>query len=217
VCDVFGLDGGGSTCCFRPKQIWIGCVPVGPSGKTLNSSFRSRDTAEYKSELGNAIVNFARIVPDGVLVFFPSYTVMHACVEAWKATNVWERISKCKLPVVEPRDSADFASTIREFSTQLESEADARGAVFFAVCRGKLSEGLDFADRAGRAVIITGIPFAQRLDKRVRAALDSHRKPFPARSSNSHLTLAMAYGRLRRALVLWRAWIWDHRSKRTGL
>ena len=31
-----------------------------------------------------------------------------------------------------------------------------RGAMFFAVCRGKVSEGLNFADKAGRAVIITG-------------------------------------------------------------
>ena len=30
------------------------------------------------------------------------------------------------------------------------------GAMFFAVCRGKVSEGLNFADRAGRAVVITG-------------------------------------------------------------
>ncbi len=28
-----------------------------------------------------------------------------------------------------------------------------------AVCRGKLSEGLDFSDDAARAVIIVGIPY----------------------------------------------------------
>lgn len=31
----------------------------------------------------------------------------------------------------------------------------------------QLSEGLDFADRAGRAVIVTGIPFAMRTDPKV--------------------------------------------------
>merc|ERR1712240_264875 len=33
------------------------------------------------------------------------------------------------------------------------------GAIFFAVCRGKVSEGLDFADNNARAVICVGIPF----------------------------------------------------------
>lgn len=31
----------------------------------------------------------------------------------------------------------------------------------------QVSEGLDFADRAGRAVIVTGIPFAMRTDPKV--------------------------------------------------
>ena len=36
--------------------------------------------------------------------------------------------------------------------------ADKVGGAFFGVCRGKASEGLDFADNNGRAVIITGLP-----------------------------------------------------------
>jgi regulator of telomere elongation helicase 1 len=34
-------------------------------------------------------------------------------------------------------------------------------------CRGKASEGLDFSDRAGRAVIITGIPYPMKMDPKV--------------------------------------------------
>ena len=34
-----------------------------------------------------------------------------------------------------------------------------KGAVIFAVCRGKISEGLDFSDDAGRSVILIGIPY----------------------------------------------------------
>ena len=39
-----------------------------------------------------------------------------------------------------------------------------RGAVIFGVCRGKISEGLDFSDEAARAVVLVGIPFPMLVD-----------------------------------------------------
>jgi regulator of telomere elongation helicase 1 len=53
------------------------------------------------------------------------------------------------------------------------------GAVFFAVCRGKVSEGLDFSDDNGRAVVITGLPFPSLTDAKVkqkRSYLDHQRQ-----------------------------------------
>jgi regulator of telomere elongation helicase 1 len=40
------------------------------------------------------------------------------------------------------------------------------GAMLLAVCRGKLSEGVDFADAACRAVVITGLPLPPFHDAR---------------------------------------------------
>ena len=37
----------------------------------------------------------------------------------------------------------------------------------FAVCRGKMSEGIDFSNDYGRAVIITGLPYPPYKDARV--------------------------------------------------
>ncbi|KAJ0755472.1 putative DNA helicase [Helianthus annuus] len=160
------------------NQLWAGIVPVGPSGHPFNSSYKTRDSAEYKLNLGNSIVNFARIVPDGLLVFFPSYYLMNLCIEYWKNTSgvstntsnsstIWERICKHKRPVVEPRQSSLFPEAIDDYMSKLR-DTSSNGAVFFAVCRGKVSEGLDFADQAGRAVIVTGIPFALWNDPKVR-------------------------------------------------
>ncbi|KAK4479624.1 hypothetical protein RD792_015150 [Penstemon davidsonii] len=155
------------------NQIWAGVVPVGPSGYSLNSSYRNRGSIEYKLELGNAIVNFARRVPDGLLIFFPSYYLLEQCISCWKttgqlnSTTVWERICKHKLPVVEPRQSSLFSLAIEDYMTKLKDPSSS-GAMFFAVCRGKVSEGLDFADCAGRAVIITGLPFAAMNEPKVR-------------------------------------------------
>uniref|UniRef100_A0A803LEM4 Regulator of telomere elongation helicase 1 homolog n=1 Tax=Chenopodium quinoa TaxID=63459 RepID=A0A803LEM4_CHEQI len=167
------------------SQIWAGVVPVGPSNYSFNSSYRTRDVLEYKQELGNAIVNFARIVPDGLLVFFPSYYIMENCISCWKdhsrgnlasQSTIWERICKFKQPVIEPRQSSLFSTSIEDFTSKLNNPSTS-GAVFFAVCRGKVSEGLDFADQYGRAVVVTGLPFALRTDPKVRLKrefLDEH-------------------------------------------
>ncbi|CAM6128768.1 unnamed protein product [Calypogeia fissa] len=161
---------------IESSQIWVGVVPSGPSGRPLNSSYKTRDSPEYKQELGNTIVNFARIVPDGLLVFFPSYHLLNSCIDAWQSlppgstvnsSSIWERICKFKQPVVEPRESALFNQANESFMEKL-SDMSSSGAVFFAVCRGKVSEGLDFADKAGRAVVVTGIPYAMKTDPKIR-------------------------------------------------
>ena len=41
-----------------------------------------------------------------------------------------------------------------EFDRNVES-----GVLLLAVCRGKISEGVDFADNSARAVITIGLPF----------------------------------------------------------
>lgn len=41
--------------------------------------------------------------------------------------------------------------------------------MLLGVCRGKVSEGIDFTDKAGRAVILTGIPYAVKTDPKARA------------------------------------------------
>ncbi|KAF3778449.1 Regulator of telomere elongation helicase 1-like protein [Nymphaea thermarum] len=131
---------------ISPSQVWVGVIPAGPSGCIFNSSYRNRDSSEYQQELGNAVVNFARIVPGGLLVFFPSYYVMDNCIKSWQSMShgstmnsltIWERISRHKLPVIEPRQSALFRNAIEDYKAKLNNNS-ASGAVFFAVCRGKV-------------------------------------------------------------------------------
>ena len=45
--------------------------------------------------------------------------------------------------------------------------ASQNGAVLMGVCRGRISEGLDFSDNAARCVIIVGIPYPQMTDPKV--------------------------------------------------
>ena len=117
-------------------------------------------------------------VPGGVLVFFPSYAVLADCTEAWQQRSrsssgagapkptVWAQMSRMKTPVIEPRDAALFTEAVQRFDDAVD--AVGKGAILFAVCRGRMSEGLNFSDNRARAVVITGLPFPPIKDPQIR-------------------------------------------------
>uniref|UniRef100_A0A1A9VRD2 Regulator of telomere elongation helicase 1 homolog n=1 Tax=Glossina austeni TaxID=7395 RepID=A0A1A9VRD2_GLOAU len=146
------------------SQVYVKIIGAGPDREPLMSNFQNRDNPKYVSSLGSTILNVARIVPDGLLVFFPSYPLLNQCVNSWQASGLWADLSRFKPIFVEPKGKDDFLNTMEGF---YESINNSKGACFMAVCRGKVSEGLDFADRNGRAVIITGLPFPPFKDPKV--------------------------------------------------
>lgn len=157
---------------INSNQIFVSIVPKGPMGTPLNSSFANRSSDSYQTELGSCIANFCRTIPEGILVFFPSYGLMNSCLDAWKrrapgtSSSIWDRIIAVKYPVIEPKDKAELPALMNDFYKKLNDTSHS-GSIFFAVCRGKVSEGLDFSDAKGRAVIVTGIPYPAVKDPKV--------------------------------------------------
>ncbi|CAL8363813.1 unnamed protein product [Lota lota] len=151
---------------IQRDQIFVGVVDQGPDGVQLSSAFDRRFVPENMASLGNTVANFGRVVPHGLLVFFPSYPVMDKTLEFWRANGHADRIENMKPMFVEPKGKSNFNDVIEGYYNQV-NDAKSKGGSFFAVCRGKASEGLDFSDNYGRAVIITGLPFPPKMDPRV--------------------------------------------------
>lgn len=101
---------------------------------------------------------------------------MNKCVTFWKQkTTIWRQIEQQK-PIFLESQIEDFRNTMNGYYDNIKKM---RGAIFMAVLRGKVSEGLDFADMYGRAVIIVGIPFAPCKDPKVllkKEYLDTNKK-----------------------------------------
>lgn len=154
------------------SQVWVGVMAKGVTNQRLNSSYRFRSTDEYLLELGNTISSFARTVPNGLLVFFPSYGNMDTAIARWQRPSrgqpepIWSRISKQKEIYIEPRNTKEFKDVVDDYAIAIKTKA--QGAIFFAVCRGKVSEGIDFSNENGRAVVITGLPFPPVNDARIK-------------------------------------------------
>ncbi|CAJ1055220.1 regulator of telomere elongation helicase 1 isoform X1 [Xyrichtys novacula] len=147
-------------------QIFVSVVDQGPDKTELSSAFDRRFNPENMSSLGNTVVNLSRVVPHGLLVFFPSFPLMEKTLDFWRAHGHANRIESLKPMFVEPKGKGTFNEVIDGYYNQVNHPVT-KGGSFFAVCRGKASEGLDFANTYGRGVIITGLPFPPKMDPRV--------------------------------------------------
>ena len=132
-------------------------------------------------------------VPGGVLVFFPSYSLLESMLSLWRETKIYdEMVSVCKAVVEESRlrktqPPSNFRGGNKNLDTNEDSDTDDDAihvesivsdfhkaiskhskCLLLAVCRGKVSEGIDFKDNFARAVVLVGIPFAPYKDPRVR-------------------------------------------------
>lgn len=92
--------------------------------------------------------------------------MLNKCRDSWQASGIWSQIQRHKPIYIEPQTKEAFIETMSEYYAKI-NDPITKGAIFLAVCRGKVSEGLDFADMNGRAVFITGLPFPPFKDPRV--------------------------------------------------
>lgn len=73
-------------------------VPIGrgPSGKSLMLKHEARSDPSMVAELGQVLVNLCGVVPQGVVVFMPSFGYLEQLSTAWRASGVWDRLSQRK-------------------------------------------------------------------------------------------------------------------------
>jgi len=58
--------------------------------------------------------------------------------------------------LIETKDNFETVLALENYKQACDN---GRGAVFFSIARGKVSEGVDFARHYGRCVVVFGIPF----------------------------------------------------------
>lgn len=154
---------------IKPAQIMAKIISYGPNGTLLTGNYENRSNIEYIKEMGVTIRTIANFTPNGLLIFFPSYSLIDHFIEKWKEMDLWSSIDNIKPIYVEPRDQNNFEKCISEYYKTVKNS---QGAILIAVLRGKVSEGLNFKDVNGRTVIIAGIPFPPLHEPKVKLKMD---------------------------------------------
>ncbi|KAM0012938.1 putative RNA helicase [Helianthus debilis subsp. tardiflorus] len=161
------------------SQLWAGVIHQGPNNYPLNASYKTSEAHAFQDALGTSLEEICKVVPGGCLVFFPSYKLIDKLLSRWSQTGQWSHLNAQKPVFVgEPRGGKDefenvlkgYFDTIRQGNkpmtgrrrdkqwdvnccNAIKSEGNSNGATLLAVCRGKVSEGIDFSDDYARTVL----------------------------------------------------------------
>jgi DNA excision repair protein ERCC-2 len=156
-------------------------VTRGSDQAQISSSFQIRNDPGVVRNYGNIVLEFSRITPDGIVVFFPSYLYMESIISMWQGMGILDSIWNYKLILVETPDSQESSLALETYRTAC---CNGRGAILFCVARGKVSEGIDFDHHYGRAVICIGVPFQYTESRILKARLEFLRENYRIREND---------------------------------
>ena len=161
---------------ISPDQVWVKCILQDSQGNSIIGNFQNSESFTYQDGIGGIILDILKSIPFGVLCFVPSYSFLSKMMERWKSTGLYDDMVKEKHIFAEPKSSsaAEFEEILKSYRNCIsravvdqEKGLSGKGGLFFAVYRGKASEGIDFKDDFCRAVIAIGIPYPLFKDSQV--------------------------------------------------
>jgi chromosome transmission fidelity protein 1 len=133
-------------------------ISTGPGSYELDFTFEKRSQPGTIDALGAAVLSLARLIPDGVVVFFPSYAYLDQVTQRWKTglAKTWNALAAAKPVFTEAKGTSNVDDVLSAYSAAI---SEGRGALLLSVVGGKMSEGINFSDRLGRGVAVVGLPF----------------------------------------------------------
>jgi chromosome transmission fidelity protein 1 len=145
---------------IAPSNLLLGVVGKGDGGASFRFTYDNRDNARLMTELGDLLCQLTGLVPNGVVVFVPSYFFLSKLRIFMEKSGMLGRIKTRKEVFFDNKEE----NLLETFSAKAKNP----GAMLFAVVRGKLSEGINFSDHLGRCVVIIGMPYLNRTDVEIQ-------------------------------------------------
>lgn len=141
------------------NNLFATAVTKGPSNIDFDFTYDKRSSESMIKELGQLILHACKTIPDGVVVFFPSYDYLAQVISIWQKSSplqsLMTRLQRIKATFQETKGSSSD-DLLRDYAAAVDS---GKGGLMLSVVGGKLSEGINFSDKLGRAVIAVGLPF----------------------------------------------------------
>ncbi|KAI4260915.1 MAG: hypothetical protein LQ352_000070 [Teloschistes flavicans] len=172
---------------MSPENLFVKAIAKAPDGMDMEFSFARRDSVALISALGGCLLQLAMTIPDGLVVFFPSYAYLEQASAQWQKTvagkdNIWTRLEGQKAVFKELKGSPGVEDTLTQYSKAVD---EGRGGILLSIVGGKMSEGINFSDKLGRGVAIVGLPFPNMQSAQWKAKLEYIEQSTVARGGSS--------------------------------
>lgn len=136
-------------------------ISKGPS-TTFNFTFDKRNDEKMILDVAITLLEYAKVVPEGMVVFFPSYKYLSHVIGVWQRAkkdgkSVYEMLDSRK-KIFQESQVQSVEKTLSEYGSHVTN-----GAMLLSVVGGKMSEGINFSDGLARAVFMVGLPFPNLL------------------------------------------------------
>ncbi|CAD8071079.1 unnamed protein product [Paramecium primaurelia] len=127
--------------------------------KIFDFQYNQRNNEEQICRFGVTLLSLCQIIPNGILVIFSSYSLMNKFRSKWTYNKLIPRLSEIKACLWEPQQSSEMQNVFDTYKLKAK-----KGAIMFAVHRGKVAEGIDFSDELCRAIFLVGVPYPPKQD-----------------------------------------------------
>eukprot|EP00866_Antonospora_locustae_P002527 jgi/Antlo1/2527/1038 len=132
-----------------------GGTETGP-GECEAPLFSLRSEPAVTRNYGTLVLELSRIVPDGMVVFFPSYAYMEEIVSLWSESMFIAEIMKHKLVFIETPDLSEIGSVIAGYKRACDC---GRGGALFLAASSSLCTSIELHDNHCRCAVMLGVPF----------------------------------------------------------
>ncbi len=147
---------------------------------SVTTRFKERST-EMMKLYGERIVELVKKVPNGALIFFPQRRMMMEALTNWRGDRFVKKKGRFfymngKRVFVEGVRASENTRIVDKYKKAARSN---KGAVLFAVFRGRNAEGSNFPYEEARGIFNVGLPYADYQDPLVRAQIGYLNKKSP--------------------------------------
>ena len=164
-------------------------VAKAPGGIDFDFTYEKRNSTTIIDALGRCILDLCASIPDGIVLFFPSYRYMDEVTLRWKLggkaadSSIWDRLAQRRPLFQESKDSSGVEDVLHGYDASIKA---GKGGLLLSVIGGKMSEGINFSDQLGRGVVVVGLPFPNIQSAQWKAKLDYIEKAAIERGGTRH-------------------------------